>query len=189
MKNTSPLDPEAWLEEYGDYLFRFALQKVRNSALAEDLVQETLLSALVAKDRFTATATVRTWLTTILQNKIVDYWRRQGRETLVTDLMDGLDEDASVDDFFDHAGRWVDMPNAYPNPDKALENKQFWRIYETCLGKLKPRQAEVFLASEVQGMSGDDICAMCALSPANFWVLLHRARLALGKCLEIHWVK
>lgn len=190
MSNPNKLpDPEAWLEEHGDYLYGFALQKLKNPFLAEDMVQETLVSAVTARERYQATASVRTWLTTILRNKIVDHWRIQGREATATDLMIGMDEDASVDDFFDHAGRWAEMPNAYPDPDAALESKQFWQVFEHCVSRLKPQQAEVFLAREVHGMANDEISQSYSISLSNVFVLMHRARVALGKCLEIHWVK
>lgn len=181
--------PEAWLEEHGDYLYGFALLKLKNASLAEDMVQETLMSAIAARGRYQAMASVRTWLTTILRNKIIDHWRIQGREVAATDLMSGMDEDASVDDFFDHSGRWAEMPNAFPDPDAALESKQFWQIFEHCISRLKPQQAEVFLAREVHGMANDEISQSYSISLSNVFVLMHRARVSLGKCLEIHWVK
>jgi len=116
MGNDKALDTNTWLEDHGDYLFRFALLKLKDTALAEDMVQETLISAMTARNGFSSNASVRTWLTAIIKNKMVDHWRRQGREISVTDLMGNVEEDTSVDDFFDKAGRWTDMPNAYPIP-------------------------------------------------------------------------
>jgi RNA polymerase sigma-70 factor, ECF subfamily len=189
MEKGNALDSNTWLDEHGDYLFRFAVLKLKDAALAEDLVQDTLLSAVAAKDTFSTKASIRTWLTTIMKNKMVDYWRRQGREVPVAGLMEEYEEGVSVDDFFDKAGRWADVPNVYPNPDSALESKQFWSIFEHCLSNLKPQQAEVFLAKEVHGMDSVEISESYSLSSSNVWVLMHRARVALGKCLEIHWVR
>lgn len=187
MEKGHALNSNTWLDEHGDYLFRFAVSKLKNVALAEDMVQDTLLSAMTAQEGFSVNAAVRTWLTAIMKNKIVDYWRSQGREIAAADLMDGAAEDESLDDFFDRTGRWADMPNVYPNPDSALESKQFWSVFEQCLSKLKPQQAEVFLAKEVHGMANEEISESYSLSSSNIWVLMHRARIALGKCLEIHW--
>lgn len=36
-------DPETWVEQYGDYLYRYALSRIQDPSTAEDLVQETLL--------------------------------------------------------------------------------------------------------------------------------------------------
>ena len=189
MERDQQLNPDVLLEEYGDYLFRFAMLKLQNTALAEDMVQETLIAAIASKARYMPNATVRTWLTAIMKNKMIDHWRRLGREISATDLMESTEQEDSVDDFFDRAGRWADRPNLYQNPEQALENKQFWGIFETCVSRLKPQQAEVFLAREVHGMENEEISKSFALSPGNVWVLIHRARVALGKCLEIHWKK
>ncbi len=44
--------PEQWVAQYGDYLFRFAMLKLRDEHLAEDAVQETLLAALQGQKNF-----------------------------------------------------------------------------------------------------------------------------------------
>lgn len=189
MNNSNSLHLNKCLEDHGDYLFGYAMLKLKNVALAEDMVQETFLSAIAAQERFTAQASVRTWLTTILKNKMIDHWRRQGREIVSCDLIGDDEGGDCIDDFFDKAGRWLEMPNAYPDPDAALESKEFWNIFEQCLSRLKPRQAEVFLAREVHDMSIGEIRETLALSESNVWVLMHRARVALGKCLHLNWVK
>ena len=175
-----------WLEDHGDYLFRYALLKVKDTHLAEDMVQETLLAAITSWSSFTNQSSVRTWLTAILKYKLLDHYRRQGREVAISDLVD-QDEDESLDNFFAASGRRIDRPDAFPSPESAFQRKEFWKVFEECLSRLKPRQAEVFLAKEVYGMSNEEICKDFALSPTNTWVLMHRARLSLCKCLKIHW--
>lgn len=189
MKKEKTTNSIAHLEVHADYLFSYAMLKLKDKALAEDLVQDTLVSALAASDEYTAQASVRTWLTTILKNRMIDHWRRQGREIAVSDLMGDDESGDSTDDFFDKAGRWFEMPKAYPDPDAAMMSKQFWSIFEQCLSRLKPQQAEVFLAREVHGMSHEEIRVSFALSESNAWVLMHRARIALGKCLDMNWMK
>ncbi len=187
MGKDNAFNAHSWLEEHGNYLYRFALQKIKDTAQAEDLVQDTLIAAIKAQEGLSSIASVRTWLTSILKNKIVDYWRRQGREISLSDLVSESD-DGNTDDFFDKAGRWADMPNHFPNPDHALENKQFWGAFEHCVSRLNPQQAEVFIAKEVHGLDNEEISKNHAISASNIWVLMHRARIALGKCLELHWV-
>ena len=189
MDKDNKLDAHHLLEKHGDYLYRFALKKINDRALAEDLVQDTFISAITARDSFSAHSTVRTWLTTILKNKIVDHLRRQGREISVFDLVSETNgEEVSMDDFFDKAGHWADKPNMFPNPDSALENKQFWDSFEHCISRLKPQQAEVFLAKEVHGIDNEEISVNYSISSSNIWVLMHRARILLSKCIELHWV-
>jgi RNA polymerase sigma-70 factor (ECF subfamily) len=177
------------LEDHADYLFSYAMLKLRDVSLAEDMVQDTLLSAVISMDGFKPVASVRTWLTTILRHKIIDYWRRQGHEILASEFVTtNEDGEDSIEDFFDRNGRWVDMPRAFPDPDVAMESKQFWQVFEECLSRLKPQQAEVFLDREVYGMSNEELCKNHNVSISNAWVLLHRARVSLGKCLELKWI-
>ena len=61
-----------WVDEHGDYLYRFALGRVDGPEAAEDLVQDTLLAALKASASFAGRSSERTWLTGILKNKLVD---------------------------------------------------------------------------------------------------------------------
>ena len=176
------------LEDHADYLFSYAMLKLKDVSLAEDMVQDTLLSALLSQDSFEPKASIRTWLTTILKHKVIDYWRRQGREVLVSELASDDESEDGIEDFFDKHGRWMDMPSAFPNPDLAMESKQFWEVFEECLSRLKPQQAEVFLDREVHGMSNEEIGRNHNVSISNAWVLLHRARVSLGKCLELKWI-
>lgn len=177
---------EAWVEEYGDYLFSFALLKVKDVPLAEDLVQETLLAAITAEKSFSYQSSVRTWLTSILKHKMIDHLRRQGREIAIGDLID-QDKTDNVDLFFKSNGRWIEKPEAFPNPESALQQKDFWQVFQHCLSGLKEKQAEVFLAKEIYGMSNAKICKDFSITPTNVWVLTHRARLSLSRCLKNHW--
>jgi RNA polymerase sigma-70 factor, ECF subfamily len=180
------LNTQTWLEEYGDYLFSYAMLKVKDNHLAEDLVQETFLAAITAANSFSSQSSIRTWLTGILKHKISDHFRRQGREVMIDDLVD-LDEGDGLDTFFKANGGWINKPDAFPSPEAALQQQEFWKIFQQCLAGLKPKQAEVFLAKEIYGMSNADICNDFTLSSTNVWVLMHRARLSLSNCLKINW--
>ena len=79
-------DPALWVDEHGDVLYRYALARVRKPEVAQDLVQETLLAAMRARDRFAGQSSVRSWLCGILKHKLCDYYRKLGRETSFTDL-------------------------------------------------------------------------------------------------------
>ena len=181
------LDTRTWLEEHGDYLFSYALLSVKNTHVAEDLVQETLLAAIAAKNTFRNQSTIRTWLTGILKHKLIDYFRSRGREIIMADLVDQAYEDY-LDGFFRTNGLWIDKPEIFSNPELAFQQKEFWNIFQQCLAELKPKQVEVFLAKEIHGMSNEDICKSFSLNPTNVWVLMHRARLSLIKCLKIYWL-
>src|SRR6185312_7334693 len=87
-------DPERWVELYGDYLYKFALLRLRDAAKAEDAVQETFLAALKGGKTFAGRSAEKSWLVGILKNKIYDYFRKASRETSFTDLDFYADEDS-----------------------------------------------------------------------------------------------
>src|ERR1043166_9018222 len=70
------LDPSKWLDCHGDYLYRYALMRVREAALAEDLLQETLLAAVGSYQTHEGRSSERTWLVGIMKHKVIDYFRR-----------------------------------------------------------------------------------------------------------------
>ncbi|MFP6904479.1 MAG: sigma factor, partial [Verrucomicrobiota bacterium] len=69
MDDARELDPNRWLQEHGDIMFRYAISRVRDAAAAEDLVQETFLAGIKSKERFSGRSTERTWLIGILKHK------------------------------------------------------------------------------------------------------------------------
>jgi RNA polymerase sigma-70 factor, ECF subfamily len=182
---TRPLsDPATWLDRHGDVLYRFALLRVRIPAVAEDLVQETLLAALRAREHFAGQAAEQTWLIAILKNKIVDHFRRGTREAA---LPEGDDPDAVIDALFNAADHWAQPAARWGEPEATLEQTEFWRVLRDCLAGLPPRQAQAFALTEFDGLDTASLCKVLGASTSNVWVLLHRARLRLRECLDDNW--
>ena len=179
------LDPEGWLEKHGDYLYRYALRRLRNSELAEEKVQETFVGALQTLECFQGRASERTWLTSILKRKIFDHLRTISRERAFDNA---LLENVSQDSHFDRKGKWLAGPNKwYWEPDSALRQKEFLDIFHRCLSKIPDRLVQVFILREVDGHKGDEICALMGLSRTNLGVMLYRARMRLRCLMEIEW--
>jgi len=180
-------DPALWVDEHGDVLYRYALARVRKPEVAQDLVQETLLAAMRARDRFAGQSSVRSWLCGILKHKLCDYYRKLGRETSFTDLEFLADECA---DKFVPEGFWVHMtgPKEWrPEPDEVMHRDDFWQTMKDCLSRLPERVATVFMMREMDEVESKEICAILAISENNLWVMLHRARMGLRECLATNW--
>ncbi|MCD6497028.1 MAG: hypothetical protein J7M25_01835 [Deltaproteobacteria bacterium] len=64
-------DPARWVDEHGDTLYRYAILRVGNRELAEELVQETFLAGLQGLARFQGQSGMQTWLVGILKHKIM----------------------------------------------------------------------------------------------------------------------
>ncbi len=179
-------DPATWVDSHGDYLFRYALMRLRNREAAENAVQETFLAALSARKSFGGRSSERTWLIGILKHKIIDHYRKSFRESSISQIQS--DEEQTIDQFYDA----VENPKGYPkdwmpDPVKVLHSREFWDIFKGCLGHLPQRTASAFSMREMDGMETDEICKELGISPTNLWVMLHRARLQLRACLEENW--
>jgi len=184
-------DPRfADIESHRPYLMRYALSQLRDGQLAEEAVQETLVSALESVGTFGGKSTLRTWLTSILRFKVVDLQRRAvlDRSRLApTDFSAQADDESWLDELFDDTGHWRTPPQAWSDPEAAFEQRRFWEMFEKCLDRLPPAGGRVFFKREILGEDTDTICKEERITTSNCWVILHRARLALRECVEKSW--
>ena len=157
--------------------------------LAEDLVQETLLSAYSASNSFQGRALVNSWLFAILKNKIIDALRQLGRQRKVFTALDDELLDETFESHFFPNGHWTPegQPQHWNNPEKSLNNNEFQKILQSCLYNLPENTARVFTLKEILGFSSNEIQQMCGISTANYHTIMHRARESLRQCLQIKW--
>jgi len=187
MSPHAPPNPEKWLDEYGDYLYRYAVARLNDHNLAEDMVQETLLSALKAYAKFDGRSSEKTWLVTILKNKIIDQYRKASRRDVKVES-DIPSEDQSQD-FLENGHCNMDRaPSDWgENPEKALEQKEFFAILQQCLKRLPRKIAQIFSMRQFDGIDSKQICKDMNITSSNLWVILHRARAQLRRCLDQNW--
>jgi RNA polymerase sigma-70 factor (ECF subfamily) len=182
--NAAPDNPNDWLAAHGDYLFNLAVGQVRDPMVAEDLVQETFLAALKARDRFAGRSSDRTWLVGILRHKIFDHLRRVCRERPAhIDNAVRPDQEA-----WDDSMLWVhEVAGECLQPSRRMELAELRQALEMALGKLPPRIAQVFQLYEIEERPNREVCARLDISENNLWVMLHRARKQLQQELRGWW--
>ena len=184
-------DPVRWVEEHGDFLYACALLRLRDSARAKDVVQETFLAALRGRDSCAGRAGERGWLVGILKHKIYDYYRKAARETLFTDLefyRDQEDESFVLEGLHKDAWTGERAPGDWASKTiESLDREEFWKAFHQCASKLPRRVAQAFLLRELDELATEEICSLLEVSANNLWVMLHRARMALRRCLETNW--
>jgi RNA polymerase sigma factor (sigma-70 family) len=162
MKNTTEL-----VETHADYLFNFALSKTSNRDLSLDLVQDALLAGLENLNRFEGRSSLRTWLTSILNRKILDHWRKlKTSSKLNSDLPEGIE-------FKDEELLIYEQIVLGEKEDALFE----------CLNELTPEWRKVMEAKFFEEKKGDEICKELNLTKSNFWVIVHRAKAQLLECL------
>lgn len=177
------IDPEKWVDRYADYLFNYTIVRVNDREVANDLVSDTFLAGLNSMKNFKGEATERTWLVSILKRKIIDYYRwnnsAKGQAEVKMTFLEGEDE---VD--------WMEEKVADLSDKTAedqMENRELGLAILDCLDQLNPKQAEIFKRKTIDGVDTETICNEFNISPSNLWVIIHRARTSLAKCLEKNW--
>ncbi len=184
------LDPGNWLDAHGDYLYRYALVRVRDAAVAEDLLQETLLAAVGSQQSHTGRSSERTWLVGIMKHKVIDHFRCVARNP-----QSQLSAESGAEiDCFEESGPWRGhwreerAPNNWTvDAGRSLESREFWEVLEHCLSQLPPQMSIAFTLREIDGLTSTEICEVLDITPNNLWVLLHRSRSKLRQLLEANW--
>ena len=187
-QKSSNNNPELWLGLHGDFLYQYAMTRLgNNSQLAEDMVQETFLSALKTSAGYQGRSSERTWLVSILRNKIIDYYR--SGKNKIFEQSDQLDEEFR--DSGPRQGQWKEefAPADWGDvPDRVFEKKEFSKILQKCMRGLPENLATIFALRELDGLDTKFICKEMSVSASNLWVILHRARKQLRRCLEDKWI-
>lgn len=191
MAEQQALNPNLWADKYADDLFGYAMTKSSSAELAEDFVQETFLSALTALDKFKGNSSERTWLFAILKNKIADHYRKAStRYEVGENAFKGDESENFLNSFFDAKGEWSkkEKPKQWSvEEENLLDNTEFQKALEHCVEKLPGNWHRVITLKFLEEKESDDICKEMDISPSNYWVLIHRAKLQLRACIEKKW--
>ncbi|MBI3940505.1 MAG: sigma-70 family RNA polymerase sigma factor, partial [Acidobacteria bacterium] len=142
------------------------------------------LAALKGAEQFKGQSSIQTWVIGILRDKILDHLRGQFGK-LATEI--SISESDPEDDLFDAGGRWVRPPVAWRgDPYDAVREAEFRQVLAGCLESV-PSDKRAVLLLRVDGMPSGEICKQLAITPTNLWVILHRVRAMLRRCLEDKW--
>lgn len=186
--DNAALAASSWLDEHGDVLYRYALARLKDADVAEELVQDTLVAAMEAQDRFAGDSTVRTWLIGIMRYKLLEHYRRQRNAPAALDI-DGELPPSVVDREFTKRGRWKTGPKKWGSDlTSQQEQDDLRQALINCLAKLPARTAEAFTLAECDDVPPAKLQQVLGVKSTNHvYVLLHRARAALRQCLERNW--
>ncbi|WP_372919050.1 sigma-70 family RNA polymerase sigma factor [Salegentibacter sp.] len=178
------LDPNKWVDKYADYLFNYAIVRVNDREIANDLVSETFLAGLNSKDNFLGKASERTWLISILKRKVIDYYRRINSQKGKAEVRINYSDD-------ENNGDWLEEQVADDfdrSAEDEMENEELRLAILECLDEINPKQAAIFKMKTIDGADTEAVCNEFKITPSNLWVIIHRARTALAACLEKKWL-
>jgi RNA polymerase sigma-70 factor (TIGR02943 family) len=173
-----------WVEEYTSDLYSWASHKVSNSELAADLVQDTFLAAAEKMDGFKGDSSPKTWLFSILNHKIIDYYRKKVNQQVPY-------ENESLSRFFELEGDWQEnrRPKSWYDEEEEhlLDNHDFQAILKKCLDALPEKWNICVKLKYLSGKKGEEICQELEITTSNYWQIIHRAKMQLRECVDENW--
>ena len=169
------------VQKHTSELVAYAATRVRNREEADDLVQNTFIAAFKGLENYKGDSSHRTWLFSILRNKITDHYRKFYR---------GKDQEISGDEYFDNNGSWITdkQPASFGDEEHLLDNSEFNDTLRACREHLSDKQFAVIQMKYYDQLDADAICKELELSPTYYWQLVHRAKLQLRDCLQKNWL-
>lgn len=159
-------------------VYALALRMLRNEHDAQDVTQETFLSALEHLDQFRAEASFSTWLVRIASHASLKIIRK--RKGLPTISLEEATEPSGSDGAIPHPEFIADWRNS---PEELAHRKDVQGLLQEALEQLDDKHRLVFLLRDVEGLSIEETAQALQLSPANTKVRLLRARLKLRELL------
>jgi RNA polymerase sigma-70 factor (ECF subfamily) len=144
-------------------VFRLARTITQTNEDAEDVLQETFLSAFRGAGTFRASASVRTWLLTIARHAAIRHETRAARLPAANVDAANLGIDAG----------WGS------DPESLVIRAQQHEHLKSALESLSPQDREILVLRDLEGVSGDDVASLLAMSRPAMKSRLHRARLRL----------
>jgi len=190
MKETKQQVFEKWVDAYTKNLLQWANYKLNSKENAEDLVQDTFLSAFKAMDNFRNESNPRTWLFTILNNKIVDYFRSKATKREVKTGMSETIAEGLTNAMFSGDGSWdkeVSFSNWQQEDVKLLDNKAFLELFDQCIDDLPEKWRDLMVNRFILNKETEIIRQELNLTQSNYWQLIHRSKLKLKSCIDKMW--
>jgi RNA polymerase sigma-70 factor (ECF subfamily) len=169
---------EALTNRYEQRVYSLALRMLRQEQDAEDVTQQTFLSALENLDGFRGDAAFATWLLRIATHAALKVIRKkQGLDTV---SLEEATEEADSYGTIPHPEYIADWRQS---PELLVQKNEIQRLLDDALAKLDEKHRPVFLLRDVEGMSVKETAEALGLSEANTKVRLLRARLQLRELL------
>jgi RNA polymerase sigma-70 factor (ECF subfamily) len=174
----------SWVDLYTSKLLQWAIYKLKDKDLAQDLVQDTFVVAFETYNNFRENSKPLTWLIGILNNKISTQLRAFAKFKTSE-----LQAEQFSDDMFVEDGHWNKKENfgVWQEDKQLLDNPLFIKIFEACTAKLPENWREILFQKFIFEKDSKEICQEHNLSDTNYWQLIHRSKLLMRKCIEKSW--
>jgi RNA polymerase sigma-70 factor (ECF subfamily) len=161
-------------------VYNLALRMLNNPQEAEDVLQETFLSAYKALPGFEGRSSLSTWLYRIASNASLMRLRKKQPETTSIDEPLELEEGDSL------PRQFVDWSSVL---EGELLSEESRRVMDEAVAELPERLRIVFILRDIEGLSTQEAGEVLELSESAVKTRLHRARLALREKLSAYFAE
>jgi RNA polymerase sigma-70 factor, ECF subfamily len=155
-------------------LYRLARSIIRNDSEAEDIVQETYVTAFAHLSSFRGEASLATWLSRIAINEALGRLRKRRRAVSV--ISGEPASDAHIIPF--------PLAASGDDPERTMAQRQILRLVEQATDTLPDVYRTVFVARVIEGLSMEETADLLGLKPQTVKTRLHRARALVRKQLD-----
>ncbi|MCI2230039.1 sigma-70 family RNA polymerase sigma factor [Polaribacter sp. MSW13] len=178
-----------WVSEFSDVLYSWALYKTSSKETAEDLVQDTFVSAYHKIDSFKRKSSPKTWLFSILNNKIIDFYRKNSRVKKHEFKISEMTGYELSDNLFDENNTWKsrEIHQIWEQEEHLLDNVDFNGVMANCIDRLPQKWKVAITSKYLTDKKANEICQDLDITVSNYWQIVHRAKLLLKECLETNW--
>ena len=164
---------------YQQPMLRLARSMVATQAVAEEVVQDTWMGVVRGIDRFEGRSSLKTWLFRILANRACSTGTREPSHVPI-EALHAVDPSR-----FDTNGQWADPLDRWSEESEDRLDAATWSpILKAALDDLAPRQRQVVMLRDIEGLSSEEVCAVLDINGGNQRILLHRGRSRLREILE-----
>jgi RNA polymerase sigma-70 factor (ECF subfamily) len=151
------------------FAYSVAFRMIGDEAQSKDIAQESMITIWKNLKKIKAPESYKSWLYRIVINKCYDELRKQKKNPEFT-----ADEKT-----------WAQLSDKISqNPSARLENEEMAKLISLLTEKLSPKQKAVFILSELEELSGDEISEITSMSKANIKANLHHSRKKIAELIE-----
>ena len=159
------------VDRYSVFAFSVAFRIMNDDEESKDIVQESFITVWNKIGSFNTEKNFSNWFYRIIVNKCYDSLRKSKRTQLI----------------YPDANSW-NIPGIYSdsNPHNKLENKEIGKIIRLLTNRLSTKQRIVFILSELEGLSHEDISEITGMAKTSIKSNLNHARRKIGEMIEKH---
>jgi len=177
--DATQIDATQWMNKYYEYLKNYARKRISDEWKVDEVIQETFYAGLKSQKGFKNRASERTWLTAILKNKIVDYYRKQASKKGQVERYMISHEQHNEIYYLDAA-----VTTAEETQLADVECEELKHLITKCIDALPTSLSRVARLKFYDNLSTEEISYRLNISTSNVWVCLHRARTSIASELN-----